>query len=385
MSMDRPLKIAYIIDSIETDTAGTEKQLLQLLKGLNRSRVKPYLICFYQSEWMKKQVFDFPVADLRISRLLSFQPFRAYRIFKKIHQQENFDIVQTFFKDGNLFGTIAAHFAGCKVIISSRRNTGYWLNGFHTATLRFLRRWTTAYLGNSKAAAEQTRQIEKVPAEKTAVIYNALDLDKFKAINPEMRREQREKWQVKDDEILIGMVGNLRPVKNVDGLIDAAWKLTETEKKLRFVVLGEGSERERLENKIREYGLGNKFMLPGKAENVVPCLAGFDIAVLCSSGESFSNSLIEYMAAGLPVAVSEVGGNNEAITHNETGLLYAFDDANGLIGALVKLIKNREFAEKLGKSAQKEAFARFQKEIIIEKHEQYYHQLLKDVSDEKNN
>ena len=74
--MPQPIKIAYIIDTIVTPKAGTEKQLLYLLHGLNRDNVSPYLICLYQSEWMKLQTFDFPVYYLNLKSLISFDCFK---------------------------------------------------------------------------------------------------------------------------------------------------------------------------------------------------------------------------------------------------------------------------------------------------------------------
>ncbi|HKK21279.1 MAG TPA: glycosyltransferase, partial [candidate division Zixibacteria bacterium] len=218
--MSKPLKIAYIIDAIETPSAGTEKQLLTMLHGLDRQRVEPYLVCLHDSEWMQSQQFDFPFVNLNVHSLFGLPFLKGLRKFKQLHKQEQFDIVQTFFKDGNIFGTFAARYARCPVVISSRRNTGYWHDHKHIRMLRFLRRWTTLYLANSQAAALSTCEIELVDKDRTAVIYNALDLERFMKFDRQQRGSQREKWNVGDDEILVGAIANLRPVKKLDTLIE---------------------------------------------------------------------------------------------------------------------------------------------------------------------
>ncbi len=382
--MSKPLKIAYIIDAIETPSAGTEKQLLTMLRGLNRDRVQPYLVCLHDSEWMQSQQFDFPFINLNVNSLFGIPFLKGLRKFKQLHREEQFDIVQTFFKDGNIFGTFAARYAHCPIVVSSRRNTGYWHDNKHIKMLRFLRRWTTIYLANSQAAAFSTCEIEQVPREKTAVIYNALDLDRFVQFDKDQRCAQREKWHVGERDILVGAVANLRPVKKLDTLIDAAAVLNKEFANLKFVIVGEGPLHEELQQYIYRNGVWEIFKLAGRHDDIVPCLSAFDIGVLCSEGESFSNSLIEYMAAGLPVVASEVGGNSEAIEHKQTGLLYSIEDSEGLIGCLREIIQNPELADTLGKQAREKAFSSYERSVILKQHEDFYERLVRESRDEKN-
>ncbi len=381
--MSQPIKIAYLIDTIETPSAGTEKQLLTMLHGLDRSRVEPCLICLHDSPWMRSQKFEFPSVNLNITSLVGPQFWRGIRQFKQLHKEKHFDIVQTFFKDGNIFGTVAARYAKCPVVISSRRNTGYWHNSRHIRILRFLRRWTTVYLANSQAAAFSTCEIEQVPLEKTAVLYNALDLDRFMQLDPDQRHRQREEWGVGEGEILIGAVANLRRVKRLDSLIEAAAVLNKEFANLKFVIVGEGPLHEELQQYIYHQGVWELFKLAGRHDDVVPCLAAFDIGVLCSEGESFSNSLIEYMAAGLPVVASDVGGNSEAIEHEINGLLYSAEDPNGLADCLKQIIQNPSLADTLGKQAREKAFSSYERNVILRQHEDFYERLVKESGREE--
>ncbi|HKK21405.1 MAG TPA: glycosyltransferase, partial [candidate division Zixibacteria bacterium] len=153
---------------------------------------------------------------------------------------------------------------------------------------------------------------------------------------------------------------------------------------LKFVIVGEGPLHEELQQYIYRNGVWEIFKLAGRREDIVPCLAAFDIGVLCSEGESFSNSLIEYMAAGLPVVASEVGGNSEAIEHGKTGLLYSIEDKGGLIDRLREIIQNPPLADTLGKQARESAFANYEQKVILKQHEDFYERLVKESQDEKN-
>ncbi len=370
--MPEPIKIAYIIDTLETPSAGTEKQLLYLLNGLNRDKVSPYLVCFYQSEWMKTQTFEFPVYYLNLRSFLSSDIFKAYKLFKTLHMTQQFDIVQTFFKDGNIFGTSAAHFAKVPVIVSSRRNIGYWHNKLQITILRFLQKWTTHYLANSQAAVDMTMDIEQAHNDKFKIIYNGLDLKQFESVERTITMTQREQWNCCEQDIIIGVVANLRPVKRLYTVVESAKELTKKYKNLKFVFIGEGSDRESLETLIESYNLSEHFILPGASQEIPAILSAFDIAVLPSSNESFSNSLIEYMASELPIVATKIGGNSEAIEHNQNGLLYTLEDENGLTESLKIILDNKEKAQALAGQAKEKAFSEYSIEKMISNHENFY-------------
>lgn len=370
------IKIAYIIDNIATPSAGTEKQLLYLLNRLDRDKFEPHLVCLYPSEWMKNQVFPCPVHYLGVHSLFSLDFFKGRKKFKELHQEHNFDIVQTFFKDGNIIGTLFADHADCPVIISSRRNIGYWHDKLQISILRYLEKRTDYYLANSQSAVEMTIEIEKAERKKFTVIYNGLDLDRFKNVDPNLRLEVRDCWKISDDDILIGAVANLRPVKNIDIMIEAALLLKDDHPELKYVVIGEGPMRGELQQKIDSYDLKNRFFLAGRIDDVIGPLTAFDIAVLPSANESFSNSLIEYMAAGKPIIAGAVGGNVEAIADNSTGLLYNPSNPDELAEKIKTFLADRENAYTMGDCAAKTAFEKYDIDSMIKNHQEYYTRLV---------
>jgi glycosyltransferase involved in cell wall biosynthesis len=370
------IKIAFIIDSIETPNAGTEKQLLALINGLDKKRFRPCLICLKNSEWQNQQTFSFSYKHFNFSRIISFGFVKNLKQLTRFLSEESFDIVQTFFFDANIAGTIAARLSGGRILVTSRRNIGYWQTPARLKVLRFLRRWTDYCLANSRAAAEKAIESEGHKPERCHIIYNGIDLQAFRDFSESQRIEQRRVWNIKPEDILIGMTANYRPVKKIESLIYAAERLAKKYNHLRYVVVGEGPERSRYQALIDNNNLRQKFKLVGHQKDIISCLAAFDLAVLSSSSESFSNSLIEYMAAGLPIVASNVGGNPEAITNNKTGLLYTPTDPDGLINGLEKLLNDRELASALGENARKDAMSRFSMESFLNNHEEFYDTIL---------
>lgn len=370
------IKIAYVIDTIETPSAGTEQQLLMLLNNLDRKRFLPFLICLKDSPWLKSQSFDFPIIILNLPKIISLNLIKFIRQFRAFHKKEKFDIVQTFFFDAAIAGTIAAKLAGCKVILSSRRNSLDRISKAQRLLFRFLQKYIKAYIANSERVARSCAQIEKARPEKYHIIYNGMYLERFRLIGDRMRFNQRTEWGIAENEILIGVTANLRKVKNIDSLIRAAADLTKKYDNLKFVVVGEGPQREYLQNLIESLELTGKFKLGGKKADIIPCIMSFDIGVLCSKAEGFSNSLIEYMAAGLPVAASDVGGNAEAISHKENGLIFPLNEFNGLTDSLSYLIENKAIAREFGIKAKAAAMKKYDVKTYVKNHEEFYTNIL---------
>jgi len=187
------IRIAFVIDTIETSSAGTEQQLLLLLNNLDRSRFEPHLICLRDSGWLQANELPFPVEIFGLHSLRSFSALTALRRFRRYCRDKRIDIVQSFFVDANLFGTVAARLSGVPVIVSSRRNFGrdYWHTPLWLFVLRRLSSLTTFYISNSRLTADYSVKVEKIRPQNIHVVYNGLDLTQFEAITPKLRAKAR--------------------------------------------------------------------------------------------------------------------------------------------------------------------------------------------------
>lgn len=375
MSPPRPLRIAYVIDTIDTPAAGTERQLLLLLAGLDPAEFTPHVVCLRHSPWLDERTFTAPLTLYDVPSFRHPGFLRDLVRFVTLCRRERFDIVQTFFVDANIFGTVGAALSGVRVVISSRRNIGHWHNSLQIKILRGLRRWTHWYLSNSHAVADNTCTVEGVDPRRVVVIPNGLDMPSADARNPEWRSDMRRRWGIPDTATVVGSVANLREVKNLPEFVTALGRLKAEGYELHGVIVGEGPDREALEAQIREGGLEGRVHLVGRLLDVAPALAAFDIAVQCSRAESFSNSLIEAMAAGCPVVVSSIPGNLEAVGHERNGLVYPTGDPGALAGGIARLIRDPELARRLAAAAAAEASARFSLGGMLAAHADFYRRI----------
>ena len=369
------IRIAYVIDELPSANGGTEGQLVMLLKHLDRNEFAPHLVCLRPADFVETSGLKVPNLTLHIGSLFRPSSFSKIGRLARYLREQRIDIVQTFFVDGNIVGTLGAMRAGTRRIISSRRNLGHWHGPIHIALLKYLQKHTDYYLANSRAVIAKTIDKEAARPEQMHLIYNGLDLDRFTRITPELRARKRAEWKIAENELLVGSVANLRDVKNLDLLVNAAATLRGEFPQVKWVIVGDGPDRERLTGLLSQHGLTDNFLLPGRAVDVIPALAALDIAVLCSASESFSNSLIEYMAAGLPVIASDVGGNREAITHGENGLLFPSGDQSRFIEELRQLIRDRSLAARFAAAAKTAAHANYSTAKYVAEHEAFYRRI----------
>ena len=166
--------------------------------------------------------------------------------------------------------------------------------------------------------------------------------------------------------------GALRPEKNLPVLIAA---MRELPAEVRLTVVGEGAQRSAVEAAIREHGVGERVRLVGAVQDVRPWLAEADAFVLPSASEGMSNSLLEAMAAQLPIVASDVPGNRGLVEHERHALLVPAGDAVALAAAIRRLFEDQRLAERLGESARKRVEADYALDSVARRVAQIYAQL----------
>ncbi|MHB8773323.1 MAG: glycosyltransferase [Syntrophales bacterium] len=329
-----------MIDEIDTPTGGTEKQLLLALERLDRQKIHPYLCVLNDSMWLRDHFDVCPVYRVGMPTLKSPMALISLFRFVSFLKKQKIGIVQTHFTRSNQIGVLAGRLAGVKTVISTRRNQGYW----HTQTALFLQkrlnRWVNLFLANSNDTKEWATRTEGIPPEKIRVIHNAINLGPFEILGEEERSEYRKRFEIPSDSKVIGIVANLRSVKRIDVFLHAARIVLNEFPGVRFIVVGEGPERNALEGLSREVGLNRAVLFLGKRQDIPPILNMIDVGVLSSQSESFSNSLIEYMAAGLPIVSTDVGGCRELVSNGGNGFLVPSGNPDALAGGILNILRN---------------------------------------------
>ncbi len=355
----KKLRVLYVIGSMGDGRAGTEKNLLTIITHLDKSTFEPLLVTLQDCDYFRSGKFVCETHCWHLQRMFTLDMFAKRKTLAAHIRDRGVDIVQTFFVEGHLVGGGAARLAGVPAIISSRRNLGYSYGFKERLYLKIANRYPKRWLANSEAVAEKISRIEGIAKEQFDVIYNGVEL---KAALPE---EQHLKQT-------IVMVANLRPVKSIPTLIQAAGEVVKEFPQARFRIIGEGPDRHGLQAQITDAGLHSNFEMPGSTSDVHAGIANATMGVLTSTSEGFSNSLLEYMRAGMPVIATKVGGNSEVVQEGVTGYLIEAGDHGTLAERILELLRNPQRATVMGAAGRKLVEDKFSLSAMVRSHEDYY-------------
>lgn len=365
------LKIAYIIDTIESPTAGTEKQLLMLIRYLDRSRFQPVLCVLRSSEWLEKEFDLCPLFVAGVHSFKSIQGIKGVFALSQFFKKERMDIVQTHFRDSSIAGILAARLAGVKTIIGTRRNQGYWMTPLDLKIQKGLDRWVTAYIANSQSTKQWIGDNEGVEPGRVEVINNGFDLSLFPSLSAENRKMMRRSLGLAEDAPVIVIVANLRPVKDHVTFLRAAGIVHRHFPAARFLVVGDGTELQMLKELSVELGIDSVVDFLGARQDIPEILNTSDVGVLSSMSESFSNAVVEYMAAGLPVVTTDVGGAREAVDDNVTGFIVPLGDGMAMGKKIVQVFESGR-ATAMGQESRRRSEGLFSMAEMVERTDNLY-------------
>ena len=275
-------------------------------------------------------------------------------------RENKIDIVHTHDFYTNVFGMAAATLAGVSARIASKRETG----GMRSAAQKFVEKLAfsraKAIIVNSAAVREHLIE-RSISSDKLHLIYNGLDLRRFEIAhkNPNKTPDEFD-LPVGENIKFVTLVANLRhAVKNVPMLLRAAKTVVEKLPNLHFVIAGEGELETEMKAQAQAFGIADKVHFIGRCTDIPALLALSDICVLTSTAEGFSNSILEYMAAGKPVVATNVGGAAEAFVDGEAGYLVPSDDDVTFAARLLELLADEEKVIRFGLKGRKLAAEKF--------------------------
>jgi len=343
-----PPQIPVAVFMTRFQPGGTERQMTELVRRLDAARFSVHVACFHREGAWLPRVLEraASVAEFPIQGFARPETVWQLRSFARWCRRERIAVVQTCDLYANTFGLPGAALAGVPVRIGSRRELNPDKTRWQIRAQKTAYRFATKVVANSRAAGQRLQQ-EGLAPESIAVIPNGVDLGAYtdRPPSPQIRR--------------IVTVANLRPEKEHETLIASAATLVRSYPHLRFHIVGDGPRRRELLDLAAARGLSQHVEFLGHRDDVPSVLASADAFVLPSRSEAFPNSVIEAMAAGLPVIASAVGGLLDLIDHDRTGLLVAPSDSGALTQALRFLIENPTHAAAIGQAARAEITERY--------------------------
>lgn len=376
--MNERITVLYPITDLARD--GAQRQLLELVKGLDKERFRAIVLALRPSGPMEaefRDVSDVEFLSLRMRGKLNPLSFlEIVNIVRRMHV----DIVQPFLTPATFFGLLPALLCRTPVkIITERLSAGRTDIGFgHRFYLKIedlLSPVADLAIANSEAGKEYLIQRGFNPG-RIRVIYNGLEVDRLCARREEIERVKRD-LAVPVGGNVIGMLARLFPQKRHDVFLKAARIVSAAAPGARFALVGDGPLRSYLENLSQELGIASKVSFFGEQREVGPYVSAFDIAVLVSEAEGCSNSILEAMALGKPVVATDVGGNQELVCHGETGFLVPVGDAKAVAQTVLYLIRDPEMAKAMGERARQGVRSRFSITNMVKRYESLYEETLR--------
>jgi glycosyltransferase involved in cell wall biosynthesis len=278
-------------------------------------------------------------------------------------------IVHFFLPTSYLIAGTVSFMLGIKIRLMSRRS----LNNYQYEKLfllriyeRILHSTVNEVLGNSKMVCAQLEQ-EGVPKAKVRLLYNGYEPSNVKPFNA------CKLLGIKAGTKIIINVANLIPYKGHREILDAMSKV-KTKQNWVLLLLGEGDDAYKSELKLRAENLGvdkNIYFL-GQVNNIEAYLKAGSLGIVASHEEGFSNVIIESMAMGLPLIVTDVGGNLDAITHGKSGLVVKPKDPDSLALAVERLLNEEKLGPKLAANAKSNFLSKFSMNNCLEAYHKMY-------------
>jgi glycosyltransferase involved in cell wall biosynthesis len=365
------IPICYVLPSIDAPCGGTERHLLQLVRSLDRKAFDPLLIVLRHSPWTRKLGHtDLPIRVLGIRSL--WAPASWIGIFRlaRIMRRHGTQIAELYFVEGHFLGAIAAKLAAVPLLLSWRRDLAFQYGIKEKWMAKVANPLVTRILANSNAVRDAISQIEGIPQDRFDVIYNGVDLDNF---DRQMQQSTSDQFQeFSKDKRVVTLMANLRPIKNIRCFLQAVCLVAEDRDDVVFLVLGSGEEEVALKRYADGLGINDRIYWAGSVSVPAPYLKRSEVGCLSSDSEGLPNAIVEYMAAGLPVVATAVGGIPEVVVDGETGCLVDKGDAAGLAQRILDLLNSPERRTMMGTAGRKQVEQRFSLDTQIQALEQFY-------------
>jgi glycosyltransferase involved in cell wall biosynthesis len=320
--------------------------------------------------------------------------YKAYGELKKLIRKFRPDIVHTHAAKPGAIGRLAASSLNVPVIVHTFHGHVFhsYFNSLKTSFFinaeRYLARKSSAIIViSNQQKRELAHQFKIAPEEKFRMIPLGLDLDAFATDQEEKRQRFRIEFKLADDEIAIGIIGRLVPVKNHELFIKSiAHVLHNTNKKIKAFIIGDGETRQDLEAAAQQAGIPftterdnthpHPLVFTSWRQDVDVINAGLDIITLTSFNEGTPVSLIEAQAANKPIVSTRVGGIEDIVLEGETALLAHVQDAATFAGYVLQLVQDESLRHRLGATGRQHVVERFSYQRLMRDMAALYYDLL---------
>lgn len=318
---------------------------------------------------------------------------KAYRELKDIIREFKPDIVHTHASKAGALGRMAAHKMKVPVVVHTFHGHvfhsyfGKLKTGFYKGLERYLAGRTDRIVAISQQQLKELSDIHRIaPVDKFSVIPLGFDLNRFLELKSNSESRFRTALALKPDDIAIGIIGRLAPIKNHSLFLRAFQELHRSNPNVKAIIVGDGETKDSIKAELDAMGLAyangelknnEPIVFAGWVKQIEEALEGLQIVALSSLNEGTPVSLIEAQAAGIPVVSTNVGGVVDVVPHEKSGFIVPDFEVGSFFQAMEKLVSNETLRNEMGSAGRQFVAERFHYKRLVHDHEELYRSLLR--------
>jgi L-malate glycosyltransferase len=362
-----PQPVPVLLMSFSLGVGGSERQLAEVAKALDRSLFEPHVGCFHAEGIRADELRarGIPILELPVTSFASFSAIRGAAQLVSYIYRHRIRLVHTFDVPLNIFGVPVARAALRTKVMSSQRAHRLLTPGAYHRLLRVTDHLVDGIVVNCEYMRRHLIDDEHVEPSLIHLCYNSLDTGVFHPGSPH-----------DDASPVIGVVCALRPEKGLHTLLDAFAKILPERPGATLLVVGSGPRLPDLQARAARLAITGSCQFVPTNDDVPKWMRSIDIFVLPSLSEALSNSLMEAMASGCCVVASNVGGNPELVGDSERGLLFEAGNADDLAVKLRSVLANRDLRYRFSSAAQQFIAENFSSASSISRMQKIYRTIL---------
>jgi len=370
------IKVAYLA-SVMDNRGGAERVNFQVLTRLDRAQFQPSAIFVKRAGEFGRQLCDYGVQVHELGGKTRTQFFGLLQA--TLHHLRKSPVDILFTGEDRICMTLAALAKRLRIvpryILCFHNTRPPW--GIGKILHPFSVRSADAFMLLSQCNLQFWRRHYSMPDGKVYIIPNGIPLDDVGPLPADERVQRRCAYGLQPEGFLVGLVTFFKEFKNLPGFVEVARRVIDAGVSAQFVLAGDGPDRPRVEAAIDRLQMRSYIVLPGAVPNARDWYPLFDVALMTSSSsEAFPLTLIEAMAAGLPVVATDVAGIPDIVAHGETGFLAPPTELDKLAQYVVQLARDPELRQRMGSAGRQRALAEFDVKVMVER----YAQMFKEVA-----
>ncbi|MDO5040077.1 glycosyltransferase [Clostridium sp.] len=384
---NKKIKILHVAQA----NGGVSEYLKSFLKYSNKNIFQNYLLVsnLYKTE---EEIYNELVDDIKyldMKREISLKSdLKSIMGIIRYLRNNNVDIIYSHSSKAGALVRIAAIFTKTPVIYNSHgwafdMNVSNKKKNVYILIEKMLAKLTKKIICISKNDYDKALEYKICKENKLALIENGIDIEKFnKSFNAS---KIKNKYNIPINKLVVGMVARISEQKSPETFVEIASRLCKINDNFHFIMVGDGEEREKIDDLIKKLGISEKFTITGWVNNTAEIISIFDIALLTSKWEGFGLVIPEYFISKVPVIASSVGGIKNIINNGINGRLVENNDIEKYIEYIFQYINDNDFRDKIIEKAYLDANIKYNISRVVQEHEKIFKSCIKTTDKDKEN